>query len=441
MAPLTGPAVQKLAGILCDLFQPESELEKLVQVTLNRGLFTDFAGPHQPLRTVAFQLVTALEQEGLTAPLLHGALRASNRNPLLVEFCERLAPDLLKDQPPAAQQVASVVGGLNAVRARLADPGVRTAVVASRDQLEQIGDRTLRLDLYKRLHDGLHLIQVSYFRQVLDVIRRFKTDATAADTLDEYVSGLQTLSVQAAATAAAFPADGSGAREEELRWVTDLDREVIGKLQQALRAGDVKPAREAAGRLKTLLNFESARVNHALTEVARQLPLNRLIDTLRRVAESAVGAGPDGDPLRAGLDGLRQLYPRLIGQVAVHTQWQRVENALWLVGNDPDEGTADQRADFADVQWPTIKADVQALINLDREADWARDLSGRVAEMDAALQGPDPARLREAFRRFRRQAMLRFFQVDLNLRELCGEIAPIGDPVTALLEEAKYGDG
>jgi hypothetical protein len=61
--------------------------------------------------------------------------------------------------------------------------------------------------------------------------------------------------------------------------------------------------------------------------------------------------------------------------------------------------------------------------------------------MDAALQGPDPVRLREAFRRFRRQAMLRFFQVDLNLRELCGEIAPIGDPVTALLEEAKYGDG
>jgi hypothetical protein len=63
--------------------------------------------------------------------------------------------------------------------------------------------------------------------------------------------------------------------------------------------------------------------------------------------------------------------------------------------------------------------------------------------VDAAVSElPKPAldRLQASFRRYRREATLRFFQVDLSLRDLCGEIAAIGDPVTALLREAVHVD-
>src|SRR5262249_9618777 len=157
------------------------------------------------LRRTAFELVTALEQKALTAPLLRGALRVSDRHPRLVRFCTLVAPELLTDPPPAAEQVAAVVSGLNSLRARAAaGPGVRATVLASRGQLEQIGAGVNRLHLYKRLHDGLHLILISYYRPVIAAARRFETDATAADELDEYVTGLRTVVAQTRATAEAF---------------------------------------------------------------------------------------------------------------------------------------------------------------------------------------------------------------------------------------------
>src|SRR5262249_7135832 len=90
--------------------------------------------------------------------------------------------------------------------------------------------------------------------------------------------------------------------------------------------------------------------------------------------------------------------------------------------------------------WPAVRADIQALIDLDRDAEWAKDLGQRAADLASVLADSDVARHREAFRRYRRQAMLRFFQVDLSLRELCGAIAAIGDPVTALFQEAIHAN-
>ena len=440
MNPLTGPEIAELANTLCEEFPTEARLERLVLVTLNLGLFTDLVADGLPLRETAFKLVVALEQRGLTAPLLRGSVRMSGTSPRLMAFCQRMAPELLTAPAPAAEQVAAVVGGLNSLRARLAaDPHVRARVIASRGQLEQIGDRIHRLDLYKRLHDGLHMIQVSYYRQVVDAARRFLTDATAADTLDEYLSGLSTLAAQARATAGTFPTDDPGLRDQELRWVNALDAEVIANLRLALKTRDAVPARRAVLRLKTLLTLESARINHALTEVARQLPLKELIDALGRVADSVRGGDPADQPLTDGVAGLKQLYPRLIGHIAVHTQWQRAENELWLADDCLDRATPEGQEEFA-LFWPAVRDNVGALIELDRDADWAKDLGQRAADLDAALAGPDAPRHREGFRRYRRQAMLRFFQVDLNLRELCGAIGAIGEPVTALLWEAAHVD-
>jgi hypothetical protein len=440
MSPLDGTQTAELADALCAEFPSEARLERLVLVTLNLGLFTDLVADGLPLRETAFKLVVALEQQGLTAPLVRGALRMSGGSPRLVAFCKHVAPELLAASVPAAEQVAAVVGGLNSLRARLAaDPHLRARVIASRGQLEQIGDRIQRLDLYKRLHDGLHMIQVSYYRQVVDAARRFTTDPTAADTLDEYLTGLSTLCAQARATAGAFPTDDPGLRDLELRWVNALDADVIANLRLALKTRDAVPARKAVLRLKTLLTLESARINHALTEVARQLPLKELIDALGRVAESARGDDRDGKPLTDGLAGLTQLYPRLIGHIAVHTQWQRAENELWLADDCLDRATPEGQEEFA-LLWPAVRDNVGALIELDRDADWAKDLGQRAADLDAALAGTDALRHREGFRRYRRQAMLRFFQVDLNLRELCGAIGAIGEPVTALLWEAYHAN-
>ena len=133
MSPLTGPEIAELADILCEEFATEARLERLVLVTLNLGLFTDLVADGLPLRETAFKLVMALEQRGLTAPLLRGAVRMSGINPRLASFCQRMAPELMAAPVPVADQVAAVVVGLHSLRARLAaDPHVRARVIASR---------------------------------------------------------------------------------------------------------------------------------------------------------------------------------------------------------------------------------------------------------------------------------------------------------------------
>jgi hypothetical protein len=431
MEPLTGPQIDELVDILCEAFTPEENLVRLVRVALDVDLFTEFAGPRQPLRNVAFELVTRLEGRFLTSALLAGALRLAPGSARLTAFCQRVAPDLLAEPVPAVNAVAAVVEGIRSLRQRLQDPAIRAIVVASRDDLSNVDEKIERLEIYKSLHDALHHVQVQYYRGVVDTSRKLASDPTAPYTLDEYVTGIETLTVQARTAAVQLKKDED--RAEEQRWIKNMDGDVIAPLRVAIRTRADMPARTGAVRLKLLLNLESARINRLLVETARSLPLHRLITTLAAV--EAPGGDASLAVIRNGLASLRMLYPRLIGQIARHTQWQRVEIELWQADDALHQSGSDGPTEFA-ILWPAIRLDVDTQIGLDSGADWARDLTDLGNGVNTGLAASDLTSTRLAFRSYRRRAMLRFFQVDSILRELCADLAGIREPVAELLREA-----
>ncbi len=432
--PLNGPQIVELVDLLCALFSM-TELERLVLASLNINLFEEYAAPNDSVSDAAFKLVKALERNNVTATLLAGVLKSRPLSKDFRAFCGRCAPELLAPPPAAAEQVAAVVAGVNDLRRRLAAPGVRGQVNASRADLEQIARLIPMMEQYKTLHDGLHTVLVRYYREVIEAARRFPPDPTAADTLDDYLVSLGTEAAKARATAEALPA--GDARGQELRWVREFEVDVIKGLRAALDNGDVLLAKMAKVRFKSLLIIEPPRINQLLTVTANQLPLDRLIDTLARVAETA----PDdasARPLRDGLAGLRQLYPRLIGQIARHTQWQRVDKELWQAEDTLYQNGPEALEEFSSF-WAVSQADVKPLADLDPGSDWVTDLDRQGLNLDADLATKDAAKIRPAFRRYRVRAMARFFEIDLALKALCGEIVKLGEPVNILLKEALNG--
>lgn len=437
MNALTGPQVDDLAGIIVQLFNA-SELKQLVRVALDIQLYNEVAAEGQPLRDTALALIGYLERRRITVTLLIAIVKLRPNVDSIQAFCQTNAPEALRPAASVSDQVGAVVAGVNEMRRHITEPAVRDKINASRPKLEQIGGLITWMGIYKNLHDCLHQVQVRYYKAVIDAARHFRAEPEnidIADELDGYVAGLRALVVQMRANANGLPADGAYARGQELQWIGEMETEAIGSIREAIDTKVGLPANRGALRLKSLLITEPSRINQMLTFTAAQLPLDQLIQTLDQVVTTLAARGADGQAIATALTGLQSLYPRLIGQIAQHTQWQRVEKELWhaadIVGLDTDEAR-DETSFF----WTAIKADVQALAELDKTAAWAADVARAATDMDNAIAGSDGTRVRSAFERYRRRALLQSFEVDVQLKSLCGTIADLGNPLNTLLQEA-----
>ncbi len=437
--PLDGATRQVLVTILKDAFNRD-ELTDLVQVTLNVDLFTEFATPTTPDVKVVTDLVAALERREITATLVAGALKLRPSVQALTDFCRQCFPSLLSAPAPAGEAVDVAVAGVNVVRHRLTDPAVRQRIGAAvpRESLRQIGLRIDQMDRYKVLHDCLHEIEIRYYRQTLDAVRRFRADPAAVEELDDYLASLKQFVVKSRATAAGLPADGANGRSAELVWIGVLEAEVIQNLRSAVTQNDDLNARKAVVRLKSLLITEPSRIDGLLTAIASNLPLLELAQTLGEVSSLIPATDPAADALKAGLDELRKLHPRLVGQIARHANWQRVAKELWQADEDLRQATPDANEEFAFL-WPVIKAHINALASLEPDTPWVAELTPNIEAVDRALAGNPAITPRVAFRRYSRLAQLRFFEEDLSLKDLCKAVAALGDPVTQLLLEANNG--
>ena len=82
--------------------------------------------------------------------------------------------------------------------------------------------------------------------------------------------------------------------------------------------------------------------------------------------------------------------------------------------------------------WPDVQTLAQTL-RQDVADRWAQDLLRHEEALDKAVQAEDPAQIRRHFYRFRRRTGLRFYDVDSQLRDLCGELTTIAGPVDSVL--------
>jgi hypothetical protein len=436
-APPPGTRLRELTDLLCSALPTEADLEMMVAESLHTDLHTDYVADGLPLRPTASALIRALDARGITPTLLRAVLAARPTRADLREVVARYHPEALPTDTDT--KVTELGRALDAAARGLADPAVRALVEESRGSVERLRREVDVLARYKDLHDCLHQIQLKLLRQVADTARRLRTDPTAGGMLDEQLDDLRTLASGAREAAAGLPDTPGTLRAVELRWVSTLDA-VAESLRTALDTLEDQPAAEAVRSLRSILRVQPFRLNELLAVTAQELPLGQLLETLRRVALAvAERSGPTAD-LDAGTAALEELIPDLLGHVREHWLWQEAEKDLWLAEEEIHKGTPEGMAEFQYV-WDDVTRRVQALAAADPAAQWARDVTRFEAELRAALEAApaEPVRVRLAFDRFRRSVLIRFYVVDGALKEKCGKVTAIGEPLDNLLRQVPDG--
>ena len=84
------------------------------------------------------------------------------------------------------------------------------------------------------------------------------------------------------------------------------------------------------------------------------------------------------------------------------------------------------------MSWPDLKRRSASLCH-ETESELNQPLCNEADALEIALTAGSPVKIRLAFQRYRRLAGTRFYQVDAELKALCGELRSVGEPLAAVL--------
>ena len=354
------------------------------------------------------------------APADEGPVRPPPTSPPIV-------PDA-GDQPlpPERGQIRSARVGLDALIQLMEAPEVRAAVVAFQADFKAACEQIGMLGDYKDLHDRLHDLRLRCYSNIIREAESFQSDEAARERLAD----LYQLDVQRVIDGVQMVADRGVVVTGETPWIRDLVQagEMLGGAIEHVEPDQLKKAIRLLNRVLSVQPSLNTRLNAA----ARALRLPALVEGLTRVRNHL--ARPDLDPDKvqqfgAGGDALDSLHDNLTALVNEHDQWQLVDLELRRI-----EAELERDPDVAEVElsWPSLKAMAEPLY---REKTDAKSMSIKAEgdKLESAIATQDPARMRQAFRRYRQQADERFYRVDATLKRLCDELRKVGEPLAAVL--------
>jgi hypothetical protein len=397
--------------------------------------------PAAGLAEVVFRVTNLAEQEGWTDNLIAAAAETVPGNEPLCRFCERFAPAAMKPKSPG-ELAKEAAAGLFALADRLARPGVREGITLFRGRFETTRQDIKRLAAYKSMHDQLHELQFGYYERIIRETARLPQDPDSAEELGKYEIDLGAMVGRLMGCLAdlQYP-------EVEKKWITRLQR-AVESLRKALAEADVKLSvahlDDCLSDLDRLLCLQPALINSRMVNIAGKLQeeLPGLITAMTCIpaADGPDVGGRPVDLFGAGLVALRGLQPRLAGAVEEHNHWQQMDNDLRFAA-DKLRYAATSAWDPLELRdlWGDIGpalADVCAGV----VARWADELRTSAGELEAVLGGNELIPIRKAFDRFRRRGMLRFYDVDKQLNQLCGQLLLIGDPLEKIMELSHADD-
>jgi hypothetical protein len=431
---LSPQQLEQLGEVLVKRFDDKgADLDQVVRFNLGTGLFVDYAGPNSPFRTVVHELLKKTEQRGSTVKLFEGVIRF---RPEVKDIVTHILPEAGEGAPETAKQVTDVLEGVRAVQTRLNIPPVRQRVLHSSDDLRKV---VVDLDLlarYKTLHDSLHNLELKNYRSVVTAARRLKGDLSAKDTLSEYLHQMRIQWSNARRAALGLP-NTPGERDVEMDWINALES-ITRELHGALISEDDRAAIKSAYSLKRILRTRPRDLDQLLVTTARRVPLSKLVESLKDVANTASVWG-DAGALPSAILALQRLIPDQMGLITEHTSWQQVDSEFWQADTALHAGTPDSLEEFQYV-WESLWSKMLVIIASNPSAPWAVSLHVQGKEFIAAFPmpatPPAPEAVKHRFNLLQRDAMFQFFEVDKSLHDQCNEIIKIGEPLQSLLMEA-----
>jgi hypothetical protein len=323
-------------------------------------------------------------------------------------------------QPPTSEQMSA---GLVAMVDLLREPSVRGAVEGFRESFEILWRQIDRLATYKDLHDLLHDLQFNCYAPILRGAHDFPNNELFLESLSEYESELRQVvnslwEIVGHATLSA----------SEQFWIQQID-EAAKLLQSALEQSNKELLDRTTFQLGRALYIYPARINERLKETARDLPLHSLIKAMATVREQppqADQASGKITQLIQGIDALSQIEQTLAQLIDEHDTWQEIDLELNRV-----EENLEQHLQELSWLWPDLKTRVAGLCE-GRSDRWTQDLRQAEEKLNRTLTAYDRTTTVVAFRGYRRQISLCFFQADKKLKQLCRTLRQIDGPLNTV---------
>jgi len=338
---------------------------------------------------------------------------------------------LLKGLMPALREgddVAYANKGLGLLKDLVARfPIVAEAVMRSREVIENTARQVNRLDMFKTLHDALHVIEFECLRPMQEGgpaqrLRPFKIAfGIEARRMQDRVQALEM---------------NPALREEildELKLAGDA-------FQSALDHPGNESLAALLAELDTLLSSLPPRLDAGIADAAAELNLNRLVDLMTRVREklplSAGGADIELVRFVDGIDALIRLRDSLERQVAEHVQLQRLDSKLRTVclGGTAHTGLAAEwnrikliRSRLQPPHLPPLKAAIGDLTAIEAEIDQVLARAG--GEQEAA----------DLLREYFRAVSTVFRDADTALKDFCLRLSEVNQPLATVLEMSQSG--
>lgn len=323
----------------------------------------------------------------------------------------------------AANDLApQVAAGLDALLELLHVPDVRTTVAVFRTRFiesrAQVGD----LIALKELHDLLHALQFQCYIPLTREARGFPDDDLAIENMRDYGLTLRTHTDEIRAAFARTPEPlGDGG------WLDRLDQ-AYAYLEQAFAEHAEKALKQALWAINSVLAVQPSYINANLITRASTLRLNALVAALGELRTQLSGVTLDQTRLarfETGVAALADLDARLNALIGEHDAWQAIDRELRRIA-----ASLRHDADELAFSWPDLRASLAPLV--DADAAWAHTLREQLTQLDEALAGTSAQRPVAVFQRCNRLIGERFFQVDGELKRLCGQLRELRDPLNEL---------
>ncbi len=359
-----------------------------------------------------------------------GAPAAERSMPTPRPFPGTAEPHSAPIAEPVHEGVDSVSDALHALSQMMRDNAkVREAVVEFQTDFQAASQQLHVLSAYKDLHDWLHALQFQCYERILAESRRFPDDESAHDSIAD--SGM---TLRSTLTAVKRAAAGQHLAKLDVQWLVNSLGEADVQLQQALDQSDNRQLNKAAATLRRVLHLYPTQINTRLNEAARTLRLPSLVQAMTVICDTIVLLPLDEDKVQQfqrGVSDLSTLNAELNALISEHDRWQQADGNLRITHLD-----SGQFMEELDAAWSQLKSLTAPLYERNTE-QWAIDFGADSHRLESALAAQDLPKAKNIFRRYRRAAGLRFFEVDVKLKVLCSNLRSVGDPLVSVLKMIK----
>ncbi|MDJ0714806.1 MAG: CHAT domain-containing protein [Prochloraceae cyanobacterium] len=315
--------------------------------------------------------------------------------------------------------------GINILADLMQIPSLKNAVIKFKTEFQAILDEVEIISTYKDLHDLLHILEFRCYKSILSEARHFPDDYEICNLelygqeLQDIIADVEGIVVQKNPAA------------EGITWHQNLDR-ALEFLYNALEKEDKSQLKKAIWFINRVIASEPSQINRALVSTAKVLRLPTLVDAMSSILALIVDSQLEPakiNQFQDSVSSLSKLNDSLKFLVTTHDRWQRIDSQLRRI-----ETVMANTSDLFELEmsWSDLNGEVAEQCQ-DSQESWAISLQKEAERLDEAIAAQNTPKVRRYFSSYRNRASQGFYKINQELRNFCGNLREVGNPLAYLL--------